>query len=560
MLLASIGEVVSIGTVLPFLGALTEPDKVFHHEYAQIFIQVFGITQSDQLLFPLTIVFSAAVILSGVLRLSLLWTQSRLGYAIGADISNKIYRRVLYQPYSVHLNQNSSKVISGISKKANAAVSSTILPFMNLVSSALMLIMIFLALAIINFKMTVIALLCFGTVYTATVLFNKKKLFRNSQNISKKTDYLIQAVQEGVGGIRDVIINATQEIHCKIFREIDISLRYSQASNQLINESPKFGVEMLGMLLIAWLAFIFVVSGESVGSIIPMLGVLALGAQRMIPVLQKGYASWSQMRGELESLKDVLTLLEQSIPADENIAKSSHKIHFNDSIIFKKIGFNYPLCTSNVLRNIDLKINKGDCIGIIGATGSGKTTLLDILMGLLAPTDGELFVDNISVFEGNQRAWQKHIAHVPQTVFLSDATIYENIAFGIPRDKIDYDRVHYVAKQAQISKAIDNMQDKYDTTVGEQGVRLSGGQRQRIGIARALYRNASIVIFDEATSALDNETERSVMKAIDNIDPNVTIIIVAHRLTTLRNCDQIVRLENGSIKEISSYQEAINKY
>jgi ATP-binding cassette subfamily B protein len=560
MLMAAIGEIVSIGTVLPFLGALTTPNKVFDNEYAQPFISMFEITQPDQLLLPLTIVFSMAIVLSGTLRLLLLWTQSKLGYAIGADISYKIYRRTLYQPYSVHMNQNSSKVISGISKKANGTVSSTILPFMNLISSMIMLTMIFLVLSVVNFKMTVIALLSFGVIYALTILLNRKRLLSNSKNISEKTDYLIQIIQEGIGGIRDVIIDGTQELHCKIYKNSDISLRHSQASNQLMSESPKFGVEMLGMILIAWLAYNYVVVGESVDSIIPMLGVLVLGAQRMIPVLQQGYAGWSQMRGEQESLKDTLALLNQSIPEHMYTTDSSYEISFVDSIVFKQVGFSYSPDTDNVLINIDLKINKGDCIGIIGSTGSGKSTLLDILMGLLAPTNGGLFVDGIPVFDGSQRAWQKHIAHVPQAIFLSDTTIYENIAFGVPKDDIDYDRVHRVAEQAQVSEAIGDMKDKYNTMVGEQGVRLSGGQRQRIGIARALYKNASVIIFDEATSALDNETERSVMKAINKINPNITIVIVAHRLTTLENCNKIVRLEKGTVKKVGSYQEVINKY
>jgi len=236
---------------------------------------------------------------------------------------------------------------------------------------------------------------------------------------------------------------------------------------------------------------------------------------------------------------------------------ASKPLSFSRQISIKQLSFRYSPQMPWVLRNLDITITKGSCIGLIGTTGSGKSTLLDIIMGLLQPTEGIISIDDYSI-KGNSRPWQAHIAHVPQTIFLSDSTIEENIAFGVPKSQIDHARVRLAAKKAQISEIIETWPKKYETFVGEQGVRLSGGQRQRIGIARALYKQADVIIFDEATSALDNETEQAVMQSIDDLNADLTIIIIAHRLTTLKNCTHIVELANGCIKRTGTYQEIVS--
>jgi len=295
---------------------------------------------------------------------------------------------------------------------------------------------------------------------------------------------------------------------------------------------------------------------EGIANAIPILGALALGAQRLLPGLQQAYGAWSGIQGGRASLRDTLELLEQPLPeyANQPPAKA---LPFREQVSLNQISFRYGADAPFVFDNIDLTIAKGSRVGFVGVTGSGKSTLLDILMGLLQPTQGYLAVDGQVITPDNHRAWQAHIAHVAQDIFLSDSTIEENIAFGQPKDQIDPERVRIAAQRAQIAGFIEGLAKQYKTIVGERGVRLSGGQRQRIGIARALYQQADVIIFDEATSALDNETEQVVMQAIEGLSEDFTIFIIAHRVTTLKNCTQIVELGDGGIKRICTYQDIV---
>jgi ATP-binding cassette subfamily B protein len=556
MVVAAFAEVLSIGAVLPFLSVLTAPDQMFSSHLAQPVIHQFGLQEPDQLLLLLTIVFAAGALISGALRLILLWAQTRLSYAIGADFSMSIYRRTLYQPYSVHVSRNSSVVIAGISNKANGVVGTTILPLLTIVNSTLMLTSILAAVLAIEPAIAISSVAGFGFIYVVVILITRKALTRDSQSISQDLNQVVKALQEGLGGIRDVLIDGTQATYCDIYRKADMPLRRAQARIAIIGASPRYAIEALGMVLIAALAYFLVNRPSGMTAAIPVLGALALGAQRLLPVLQQAYSSWTLMRGGHASLRDTLDLLDQPLPAHATAA-APEPMPFQSAIELCDLSFRYAAQAPWVLQNLNLKIPKGARVGFIGTTGSGKSTLLDIIMGLLSPTTGSIAIDGVVVTSENHRAWQAHIAHVPQAIFLADATIAENIAFGIPAEQIDIGRVRQAAERAQISVTIESWSDQYNTMVGERGVRLSGGQRQRIGIARALYKRADVIVFDEATSALDNETERAVIQAIEALGEEVTMIIVAHRLTTLRNCTQIVVLSQGGIARVGNYQELV---
>jgi len=558
MIFASFAEILSIGAVLPFLAVLTAPARIFQLAAVRPFIQALGITSEKQLLLSITVGFGIAALFAGAMRLILLWAQNRLSHAIGADFSISIYRRTLYQPYAVHVARNSSEVIAGISGKANAVVYSILMPTLTILSSVMMLIAILIALITINPVVALVAFAGFGTIYVMVILVTKKRLARDSQRISRESNQVIKALQEGLGGIRDVLIDGTQATYCNIYRNADTPLRRAQASVQIISSSPRFAIEALGMVLIALLAFSLAGHSEGIASAIPVLGALALGAQRLLPVLQQAYSSWSTMRGGQASLNDALILLDQPLPphADEPLPSP---ISFQNAITLKQLTFRYVQEAPWVLRGLNLTIPKGGRMGFIGSTGSGKSTLLDIIMGLLLSTEGSLAIDGVDITPQNNRAWQAHIAHVPQTIFLADTTIAENIAFGVPPDQIDYARMRQAAQKAQIADTVESWEKQYNTFVGERGVRLSGGQRQRIGIARALYKQADVIVFDEATSSLDNETESAVMQAIEHLGSELTILIVAHRLSTLKNCTQVVELSEGRVKRIGTYQEIMNE-
>jgi len=558
MVSASFTEILSIGAVLPFLAVLTAPERIFQLPAAQQLIQAAGITDATQLLLPLTITFAVAALLSGAMRLLLLWASTRLSFATGADLSISIYRRTLYQPYAVHVARNSSEVISGISGKANSVIYSIIVPLLTLISSTIMLFAILIALMTVDPVIALAAFGGFGLIYAGIIKLTQNQQLLNSQCIARESTQVIKSLQEGLGGIRDVLIDGSQGAYCQIYRNADHPLRKAQGNSSFISSSPRFGIEALGMMLIALLAYVLARQPDGIAKAIPVLGALALGAQRLLPVLQGAYSSWSSIQGGQISLHDTLDLLDQPLPdyVDQPPAKP---LQFQQQINLTNLLFRYTEQTPLVLNNLNLKISKGSRIGFIGVTGSGKSTLLDLIMGLLQPTAGTIQIDVQPLTVANNRAWQAHIAHVPQAIFLADSTIEENIAFGVPKSKIDHALVKQAAEQAQIADIIESWPKKYKTYVGERGIRLSGGQRQRIGIARALYKQANVIIFDEATSALDNETEQAVMQAIESLGNELTILIIAHRLTTLKNCTQIVELADGGIKRIGTYQEIVSK-
>ncbi len=557
MFLTSFAEVISIGAVLPFLGVLTSPERIFANAALQPFIYALGLNTPEELLLPLTIAFGTATLIAGAMRLLLLWASTRLSYAAGAELNIRVYRRTLYQPYAVHCARNSSEVINGILSKTETAIGA-FNQVIILISSGVMLAFILLALLAVEPSVALAAFGGFGLIYAVIIKLTNKQLFANSQLLARESAKVIKALQEGLGGIRDVLIDGSQATYCQIYRNADLPMRRASGNNLFISTSPRYVMEALGMLLISALAYSLAQQADGIAKAIPILGALALGAQRMLPVLQQAYVAWSNIRAGQASLQDTLELLDQPLPdyANQPIAKP---MPFKHTISLKQLGFCYTPQAPYVLKKIELTIAKGSRVGFIGATGSGKSTLLDIVMGLQQPTDGGMEVDGQVVTSANNRAWQAHIAHVPQTIFLADSSIEENIAFGVPKDQIDLQRVKMAAQQAQIADTIEKWPNQYQTFVGERGIRLSGGQRQRIGIARALYKQADVIIFDEATSALDNETEQAVMQAIEGLSTDLTLLIIAHRLTTLRNCTQIVELGDSGIKRIGSYKDIVNQ-
>lgn len=558
MVLTSFAEIFSLGAVLPFLGVLTSPDTVYNQPFLRPLFSFFGITAPEELLLPVTVVFMLAALLAGGMRLFQLWANTRLSFATGADLSIDLYRRTLYQPYSVHVARNSSEIINAVATKVNAVIFNVIVPFVTLISSSVIMAAIMVTLVVVNPVIALSAFGGFGLTYAVIIGLTRKRLKLNSQKIAQESNQVVKSLQEGLGGIRDVLIDGNQTVYAAEYSRAVQPLRRAQGNNAFMNQSPRFGIEAIGMVLIALLAYALSQQPEGVTKAIPVLGTLALGAQRLLPVLQQVYASWSQIQGQNASFRDVLALLEQPLPKQIK-AENQNGFSFTRQIELTRLSFRYTSEAAFVLRNLDLGIEKGDRIGFIGATGSGKSTLLDIIMGLLEPTEGNVCVDGQPVTEENRSAWQQHIAHVPQAIFLADATVEENIAFGVPKEKIDPERVKMAAQQAQMSNLIESWPQKYQTFVGERGVRLSGGQRQRIGIARALYKQADVIIFDEATSALDNKTEAAVMQAIKELHEDLTVLIIAHRLTTLRNCTKIVELSDGRIKQTGTYEEIISK-
>ncbi len=553
---SSCSEMVSIGLIFPLLGILANPIKISLLPSFLSNIDFVKFSTPQELLLLITILFVFAVLISAFVRFLLQYAQTKFSFMVGADISSQIYKNVLYQPYLVHVSRNSSEVISSVLSRSSVISGSIILPGLTMVSSFFIMVGILLTIILIKPFIAISIFFAFSLMYILVSIVTKSMLYKNSKTINSEMTNVLRSIQEGLGGIRDILIDGTQKIYFDNYRLADIRLRRSQATIAMLGTSPRYVIEALGIAMIAIFAFLLASDGAGFEQAIPTLGLLALGAQRMLPVLQQAYAAFSQIQGSQATLDEVLTSLDQGAPLCQEHA-FDQAIDFRESIVARNICFQYDKDLPIVINDLNIKITRGDRIGLIGKTGSGKSTLIDIIMGLINPTSGDLIVDGTIIDEMKVKTWQRNIAHVSQVIFLADASVSENIAFGIPAEKIDHIKVKEAAKKAQLDKVIDGWVNGYSTIVGERGIRLSGGQRQRIGIARALYKNAKLIVMDEATSALDEETERLIIEDLNKLDENLTLITIAHRMSTLKYCSVIYELQNGKIERQLTYEELI---
>lgn len=549
MLASGASEVFSLAAVLPFLAVLTDPERLWQSPLVQQLASVVGVRDSSGLLLPVTVLFGTGAVMAAAVRLANLWLNSRLAAAIGSDLSCEAYRRTLHQPYAVHVKRNSSGVITATTTHIaqTVLVINTILLSITAVVVAMGLLA---ALLVADWQVALLAMALFGSAYGLLAVTARRRLASNSAVVARAGKQQLKALQEGLGAIRDVLLDSSQPTYLEIYRKADRPLRFKQAQSAFISAFPRYALEALGLLLIAALALLLSWQRGSSQAVIPLLGTLALGSQRLLPALQQVYGGWALIRAYRSAVVDVLAMLDQPMPA-HLVWERQRPLQLEVAVRLNQLGFRYSDDGPSVLHSIDLEIHRGERIGIIGSTGSGKSTLLDLLMGLLKPTSGTILVDGQNLYAVGHperlMAWRSSIAHVPQSIYLADGSIAENIAFGLPSHQIDLARVRQAAEQAQIAGFIESSPEGYDSLVGERGIRLSGGQRQRIGIARALYKHAQVLVFDEATSALDTATEQAVMQAIEGLSKELTILMIAHRLSTVERCDRVIKLDQGCV-------------
>lgn len=554
MLIGAVAELLSIGAVLPFISVLANPEATAQMPFVARLMAATGLSLA-QLPMAVSIAFAGLVVIAALARLTMMSASIRYANGLGAELGESLYSRTLQRPNSFHVSQNTSVIIGSVNKVQKLIVS-YVQPMLAGATALVVATAIVVLLVIIDPLVAIVGAFTFGACYFLIAALVRKRLRANGSAIARTNDQRIQAIQEGLGGIRDVILDRAQPIYTRRFARIEHRLRRAQASSQFVAAFPRVAIEAIGMLLLVGFALYVSSSGRDFNTILPTLGILAVGAAKLMPLFQQVYAGWSAALSGQASVDDVLNLLEyEPLPQPDLEA-----IPFSDAIQLHQVGFHYEAAAApiEVLHDIDLQIRRGEKIGIVGATGAGKSTLVDLLMGLLSPTSGRFNVDGIEITPANAAAWQRHIAHVPQTIFLSDASVAENIAFGVALPDIDQVRLESVARIAQIHEHVLTLPDGYRTPVGERGVRLSGGQRQRVGIARALYKGVDVLVLDEATSALDDATEQLVIAGIADNAANMTVVMIAHRLTTLKGCDRIVSLDAGHIVRTCHYDSLQN--
>ena len=554
MVISAITELVSIGAVIPFLSVLVSPENIYNSEIFSNYNKYFGIKNSDELILPITIFFAGMAIITGLVRLTVMWLQNSVSISIGSELSLEVYRLTLYKPYQSHISRHSSVIHTGI-QKAMYLVDNLIQPTLTIISAIIILIFVVTGLIIIYPKIGIIIILTFLIVYGLIIKIVKDQLKNKSKIVANMQTKTTKTVQEGLGGIREIILQGTQEIFIKIFKETFFPMQKASGQISVIGQSPRYLIESLGMVIIAIMAYqLLKESNDNIYIVVPYLGAIALAAQRLLPLMQQIYNAIVKIKGTSESINDAINLISDE---NYNIYKLKYeKLQFKEKIELVNIYFKYENKNEWILKDINILIKKGEVIGLIGKTGSGKSTLIDILMCLLENQRGQIKIDGKIINDRKLiNSFQKNITHVPQNIFLSNSTVAENIAFGVEKNKINYDLINKAIKQAQLDEVINKWPNKYETMIGENGIMLSGGEKQRIGIARALYQTNDILILDEATSAMDSETELKVMNEINKLNPDMTIIIIAHRLNTLRNCDKIIEIDSGKIKDIHKYDD-----
>lgn len=557
MLVGALAEIATIGAVVPFLSLLASQGELQPFQGFSRLFELLGAQTADEQLVASTILFMATALFAAAIRLLLSWSTQSFVLGLGHNLSAEIQRRILLQPYSFHISRNSSEIIASLDK-VQVLVSGVLLQLMLAATSAFMAIFIIAALVYVDPFTAVAAAIAFGGMYLLVSLFTRRRLARNSATMGAAYQQRVQIIQESLGGIRDVIIDHSQRVYLDAFREIDRRFMWARLTTTFIATAPRFVIEAAGMVVIAAIAL--AMSGREGGLAValPILGALALGAQRLLPLMQQVYHGWTNLSGNRAVTRQVLDLLQLPISKESAPVDRVPSLPFEDFLCFKGVDFSYPGLRRAALEDINLTIPSGSSVALVGKTGSGKTTLADLLMGLLDPSAGEITIDGVALTGETRRAWQRSIAHVPQSVFLSDTSISRNIAFGVPLAEIDPERVRAAATAAQIDEFVRSLPEGYDTSIGERGVRLSGGQRQRLGIARAIYKDAPVFVLDEATSALDGATEAAVLAALDALRQNGrTIIIVAHRQSTIENCELVARLENGRLVDFGASDQVL---
>ena len=547
IVLNSFSEVFSLAALVPFLMVLNHPEKLVDYSFINKVFIYFGFQQSSDLLLPVNLIFIISVLTAGSIRLLNLWYSGRISVEIGTDISREIYRRILLQDYSYHLQKESSEIITILTSFISQTIS-VLRTILNLLTSLVIAIGIIFSLFLINWHIALTSLLIFGFSYLILALFVRSILISNSKTVADACERQIQILQESLGGIRDIILDSNQNTFLEIFKNIDRSFRFKANQNQFIGAFPKYIIESLGLIILAFFAFYIVSNNEQGIVIIPFLGAFALGAQKLLPSLQQIYAGWSSVSSCLVELNVILEMLKQPIPLN-----SISENYFNgfNSFNFENVSFKYSVNDKYAIKKINFNLKYGEMIGIVGGNGSGKSTTVDLIMGLLKPTSGKIFVDgnDLHDIKSNKRiySWRSLIAHVPQNVFISSSTVRDNIAFGMPNEIVDEERIILAAKQSFSYDFIKKLPLGFDTKLGERGSNLSGGQLQRIGLARALYKKSDVLILDEATSALDKETEQKVLNSISKLKNHKLIIIISHKKSLLKNCDRLIKLSKGLI-------------
>jgi ATP-binding cassette subfamily B protein len=554
MLIGAFAELATIGAVIPFLTLLTNPAALERFASVTRAFALIGAETRAERLLAATALFSLIVITSGAVRYELSRSTQHFSYRLAHELLLEVQRRFLYQPYAFHIQRNTSTLISSL-EKAEILACEVVISLMQAAIAAFIAIFIIGALIAVDPVTALVAAAAFSAIYILVSAIAKGRLAANSNVIARGFDERLKVLQESLAGIRDVIIDGSQSVYLALFDQENSQLNRARADTAVVSSAPRFIIETVGIVAIAAIALFQSQREGGLAAALPILGAIALGAQRLLPLLQQVFKGWSTASGYLSVVGQTADLLRLPIPKPDRGKIAA--LPLRKSISVDAVGYTYRSRRRLALEEVSFEIPVGSAVALIGETGSGKSTLADLLMGLIDPDEGRILIDGAPLSGKNRRRWQQSIAHVPQSIFLADASIASNIALGRHDEPVDLARVVKAAKAAQLHQFVSSLPEGYDTFVGERGIRLSGGQRQRLGIARAIYKQTPVLVLDEATSALDEATEAAVMKGLHGLGGGRTLIIIAHRLSTIARCDRVVRLHEGRMVATGSFAEVV---
>lgn len=560
VILMAFTELLGIASIAPFMAlvgdmSLLEKDGIYSKLY-----QLSGINEPVNFLFITGVLVLSVLTLSTIVSMFTTWRLSVYASSIGVQLADRLYTHYMQQDWQFHASGSSAQLTKQVSTESVRISNGIIQPLLQMNAKIVLAIFISISILIYNPIVAITGLLLFASGYLLMYKFVRKVLIANGRKLSDVATNRFRLMNEGFGGIKDVLLLNRNRDFIDRFRLEGQAQAKAEGLNQTISQVPRFFIELLAFGAMIGLVLILIKTYDgNLGSVLPILAVYALACFKLLPALQQIYGSVTYIKGNIaafDSVKEDLINSQEKNPHENN--SFSNNLIFNRGVKLQNLEFSYPNKTVKAIDNISMFIPVNNVIGIVGSSGSGKSTLIDIILGLLTPQKGKIYIDNTLITEHNKRSWQDLLGFVPQSIFLSEGTIAENIAFGIPADEINYDQVTKAIDLAHLTELVNELPEGIHTKVGERGVQLSGGQRQRIGIARALYNEADVLIFDEATSALDGITEKIIMDAIHDFTGKKTIIMIAHRLKTVQKCDTIYFMEKGKIIDQGTYQYLID--
>jgi ABC-type multidrug transport system fused ATPase/permease subunit len=561
ILIMGILDMIGVASIVPFVAVLTNPSLIeTNHILNNMYLtsKIFGVENNQQFLFTLGVVVFILLLMSLIFKAITTYIQVKFIQMRQYSISKRLIEGYLRQPYSWFLNRHSANIGKTILSEVGTIIGIGFNPLAEIVSKGFVSIALVALLIIADPKLALIISLSLGGGYMLFFYFIRNYLNKLGGERFKSNELRFTTVSEAFGAAKEVKVAGLEQTYVKLFSKAAKSFALTQASSEVIGLLPRFILEIIAFGGILLIILYMLSQTGNFNNALPIISLYVFAGYRLMPALQGIYNSFTQLVFVGPSLNKLNDDLKNLKPFNES--QYQGVLSLNNSITLKNIYYNYPNTSRTALKDVSFSIPAKTTVGLVGATGSGKTTTVDIILGLLEPQKGTLEVDGTVIKSQNSRSWQKSIGYVPQNIFLADDTVAANIAFGVDTKDINQDVVEKVAKIANLHNfVIEELNDQYQTTIGERGVRLSGGQRQRIGIARALYHNPQILILDEATSALDNQTEQAVMEAVNNLSKNVTIILIAHRLNTVKNCDIIYKLDKGRLIGKKTFDEIINE-